>query len=244
MITPRIFTFWTGPQSPFIRLCLRSIEQNAPGSECWTLDQWQAVYDDRFGPWERIARLMPNQQSDILRAWLLNSYGGIWIDADCILFRDLRPLWQRIEAGADIVTYRAKTHLLCTALLAADTASRLVADYCELLAVEVPRLRRRKVPRFAAFGPVLFQQCVDKRRGARIDLIPQTWIHPLPRWGSNGRLHDPAPFRFAAGAYGFMLTHRVVQRFPAKSEEEIMASRLPVGQAFRRALRTTEATNV
>jgi hypothetical protein len=241
MTLPRVFTFWTGPApSPIIQLCLETIARNAPGAECWSLEQWQAVYDGRLGPWKAIARQRPNVQSDILRAWLLTTYGGIWIDADCILFRDLRPLWQHIELGVDLVTYHVPATKVCTALIAASPDSRIMAKQCRLIARELRQ--QRKVSMFS-LGPRLFRQAIQSCPGAAVEWLPFRMIHPAP-WWTQGRhrkaLKYVEIYNFHPDAYGFMLTHKAIKNLPANRREDALGSPLPIGQAFRKAFGVLE----
>jgi mannosyltransferase OCH1-like enzyme len=43
----------------------------------------------------------PKEKADLTRILLLNSYGGIWVDTDDVLLRDLRPL---IEFAGEFAT--------------------------------------------------------------------------------------------------------------------------------------------
>jgi len=232
----RVHTFWTGPQSPIIRLCLESIARNCPGSECWNLEKWRAVYDGRLGPWQAIARQRPNVQSDILRAWLLATQGGIWIDADYIAFRDLRPLWRHIENGADLVTYRVPASKVCTALMVARPESQIILAQCQQIA---DRLARRKHLSAMAIGPRSFIRAIRAYPAAGVTWVPFRLIHPRPwwTWGHHRRvLLSHQPYRFHPRAWGFMLTHAAIARLKVGStREEILSDASPIGQAFRKA---------
>lgn len=234
----RVFTFWTGPQSAAIRLCLRSIERNCPGSECWTLDRFYASYDGRLGPWEAVARQRPNVQSDVLRAWLLTTYGGIWIDADFIAFRDLRPLWQHIEAGADLVTYHVPATRVCTALMVARQESIIMHEQCRRIR---QKLKRKKVLGPMSLGPSCFARVIDVCQRARVRWLPFRLIHPRPWWTMKyhrDAMRSQQPYEFHPRAFGFMLTHKALNGLGLSQagEAEILADRSPVGQAFRKAL--------
>lgn len=42
--------------------------------------------------WRPPGEIQPQTKSDLLRLLLLYKYGGVWIDTDTILLRDLRPI--------------------------------------------------------------------------------------------------------------------------------------------------------
>lgn len=232
-MTPRVFTFWTGPQSPLIQLCLESIQRNCPESECWTLEQWRKAYDGRFGPWKRIRRQRPNLQSDILRAWLLSKWGGIWIDADCILFRDLRPLWEKL-ADHDLVTYRVPGVRVCTALMVAKPESKVMAEQCRIVKWKLGQ--HEQVPTLG-LGPLAFANAIERCPTANVWYLPHKLIHPLPWWTRNKNrrvLRSDQEYPIAPDAYGFMLTHRHIESIPTwYSKQDLLRSKTPTGQALR-----------
>jgi hypothetical protein len=101
----RVFTYWVGPQPPWIGLCLDIARRNCPGIEILDDSFWDTHYAGEI-PVATIRRQLPAVQSDILRSDLLHTVGGIWVDADCIIWRDLRPITHHGLTRYDFVTYR------------------------------------------------------------------------------------------------------------------------------------------
>ena len=114
-----VITYWEGPRPAWIDLCLKTAARHVPNMEIFTAWKWRQIYDESLGPWERIGRQMPNVQSDLLRAWYLFTFGGIWMDADCIVFRDFAPLAAPLDAGKDLIAYQVGINELCSALIGA-----------------------------------------------------------------------------------------------------------------------------
>jgi len=226
---PRVFTFWTGPRPPIIDMCLRSIEKNIPGSECWTLERWKAVYDGKFGPWSNIAHRRPNVQSDYLRYWLLSTYGGIWLDADYIAFGDIRPVW---DTAADYVGYlvHRRKEMPYTAMMAAQPGSPIVAKQCE---IATQLLSNRRIGMKA--GPRCTLSALRACPDANVVWIKKDRLHPI-RW--HQWIHNPVEqeFQFPQDSYGMMLVHQVVDKYRGMTEEQILADKTIVGQAFRKSL--------
>jgi WD repeat and SOF domain-containing protein 1 len=42
--------------------------------------------------WNPPGQIQPQTKSDLLRLLLLHKFGGVWVDTDTILLRDLRPI--------------------------------------------------------------------------------------------------------------------------------------------------------
>jgi len=63
-------------------------------------------------------------------------FGGLWIDADCIVTRDLAPLLKRLEE-AEIIAHRERQGLYSNAFFAvqpgSSRAQRFYATVCERL---------------------------------------------------------------------------------------------------------------
>lgn len=84
----KVWTFWTGEITKRIETCLATIEKACTQSQWQHLDMSAAekVLDGKVDPVWR--RLIPAHQADVLRACVLAQYGGLWVDADTVMFRD------------------------------------------------------------------------------------------------------------------------------------------------------------
>lgn len=231
-----IYTYWVGPQPPWIGLCIETLRRHNPAIQ--VLDD--AVWDRYDGPIPRdtIRRQAPNVQSDYLRAWLLATQGGIWVDADCICFRSLQPLTQLL-ADADLLVYRKRR--IMSALLAnrQDSAIARVA-YDEMTARLASGARLPPL----ALGPNVWRAAIrstgEPRTSARgVRHIPTALVHPLQDW----RFGPCATLWQSAGtwsphseAYTCMLTHRALGPLRSLDQASLIASPTVIGDLFRRAL--------
>jgi len=89
-----IWQYWEGPKPSFIDLCLETVSKNNEDFDLRVLDD-KSVFD-----------YLPNLRKDLdslpriankvdyIRFNLLHEYGGIWLDADVVLFQDLSRPWQ------------------------------------------------------------------------------------------------------------------------------------------------------
>lgn len=233
-MTPRIWTYWEGPRPPWINLCLRTIERNIPGVEVLTPESWAAMYDGRDVPRETLDRQRPNVKSDFIRAWLLHRIGGIWIDADAIVFRDVRPIWGRLQT-ADFAAYRVlrPNPQLCTALMAATPNSRIGERYYRLMVAALADGRRLAT---LAIGPRVLMRARRETPEAELALAPNRLVHPI-HWQRAKLLRARAgTWRPDPEAYCCMLTHRALGPLRQWPADELIGSDTVAGECFRLAL--------
>ncbi len=231
IIRPRVYTFWTGPMPEIIKLCLETMKRNIPDIEIWTLERWREEYDGSLGPWSSIKLRRPNVQSDILRYWLLSTYGGIWLDADYIAFRDIREVW---DQTVDYIGYmdKPKWNMPYTALMGGHPDSPIVKKQCELARniLKTRTINKKAGPRLTQAA---FQACPDAARS----IVPASLIHPM-RWRRHlAEMAKDAQNRYAfhPDAYGLMLLGHVCRFYNGWSRARILDDYSVVGQAFRKA---------
>lgn len=236
---PQVWSYWTGPQPPWIGLCLDTIRRHCPTAQILDESYWSSPDYAGEIPADVILRQPPAAQADALRAYLLHRHGGIWVDADCLVWRDLRPLADTLGA-ADFATYRAFPGRggLANALLVARQGSPVASAYWRLIC---RRLRRaagcpagRPVSR-TALGPRLLARAIRRAGWDHVHLLPAPLIHPF-HWRRRHvlmrrRLWDPPP-----AAWCCMLTNRSIGVLADADSEQILASDTLLGGLFRRAL--------
>jgi len=219
---------------PWIGLCLDTMRRNIPGVEILTRRQWREMYDYRDVPADKLAKQLPNLRSDFIRAWLLKTYGGIWTDADCIAFRDVRPIWQHLD-DADFVAYRIgpPRRMQCSALIASRPGGKLIEAY---YAAMVAKLNNHccRLPRLA-LGPTLLANTIRRTR-ARVHQLPHEMVHPLHWIHKKRHLMKPGSVRVRDDAYCFMMGHMSLGAAREWSADRLRESDTVIGEMFCRAL--------
>ena len=91
----KIWMYWEnkkGYKKPaYLDLALETIKKNSGDYELVLLDEKSVESYITLSPFvKRISAIV--QRSDIIRFNLLNKYGGIWLDSDMILLRDILRL--------------------------------------------------------------------------------------------------------------------------------------------------------
>lgn len=80
-----MFTYWQGPRTPLVDLCLESIQRHHPSLQILDPTGVSALGGQEV--LDRTAGEMIAYRSDLLRWWLMKQFGGVWFDADMLFFR-------------------------------------------------------------------------------------------------------------------------------------------------------------
>lgn len=234
---PDVWTYWQGPRPCWISLCLETIATNVPGATILDPASWDDLYDGLDVPRHLLNRQLPNVKSDFIRAWILRHHGGVWVDADAIVFRDLSSL-----AKPGLFTcYRAHGKEYCTALLATRDQTNVGHEYY----TEMVRRLRQKKGRLhrLSLGPRVLTAAIRRCGSSEVSLVPADLVHPWPYWlrkdgarlWQDGSDHSMRHLDHA-DAYCFMLTHRALGPMRTWSRDAILDSCTLPGRLFRRAL--------
>jgi len=152
------WTYWEGPRAPWIRACLRTIMAHAPRVRVLTPEGFDQLRDrDRDID---LSRLQPAHRADYIRAFLLHRYGGLWVDADCLVMQSLEPVFEPLRAGThDFVAHRERSGLVSNGFIAARAGSRIAAEfYARIAAV----LRARRPLGWTSIGSAPLNEVLGK----------------------------------------------------------------------------------
>jgi hypothetical protein len=133
-----VWCYWEGPQPAWIRACLRTIAAAAPNVQLLDADSFAQLRDrDRDID---LSRLSVAQRADYIRAFLLQRFGGLWIDADCIVMKPLAPVLDAL-AEADFIGHRERSGLVSNGFIGARSGSHIAARFYARICAEL-RARR------------------------------------------------------------------------------------------------------
>jgi len=126
-----IWQYWEGPRTAFINMCLETVRKNNEEFDLRVLDD-KSVFDylpnlrNDLDSLPRIANKV-----DYIRFNLLHEYGGIWLDADVVLFRDLSSPWKTMADSNQ--SFAATSHFgpgrPSIWLLMSEANSKITKDY-------------------------------------------------------------------------------------------------------------------
>lgn len=191
MSRPYAFTFWqsAGHTPGYIELCLRSQERNlAEAFEHVHLDleaarNWVPEYDLL---WEMSVPARDGRSASrearrlaiftgMLRAALIQRHGGLWVDADTLLFPQF-ALLSPLVAEFDLVCGESASGGLGNAVLGGRPGSTFFDEYLSAILTRIDEKRQR-----GEFGAAWGEFGFHMVRGVYLNQDPQrSWIAP---WG-------------------------------------------------------------
>lgn len=125
---PPVWTYWEGPCPAWIRACRRTITAHAPRVRILDPERFDRLWDrDRDVD---LSRLHAPHRADFIRAFLVQRYGGLWIDADCLVMQPLEPLLDSLTEY-DFIGHRERVGLISNAFIAARQGSRIAGAFYE-----------------------------------------------------------------------------------------------------------------
>lgn len=106
-IKPYMWVYWEqvngSPIPPYITLCLDIMKKNGSKYFNVTLLNENTIFDFLPDLRKDINDLPIALKTDYIRVRLLELYGGMWIDADTILMKDLKEIADLINRGVDYI---------------------------------------------------------------------------------------------------------------------------------------------
>jgi hypothetical protein len=118
-------------------------------------------------------------RADFVRAFVLMRFGGLWIDADCIVMRELSPLLRRLDEF-EVIAFRLRQGVFSNNFLAARPGSSLAARFYQAV---VARLRSGPPRHWTALGGEPLTEVLHAAPGRFLELStqqvePVCWSQP------------------------------------------------------------------
>lgn len=121
-----IWLYWEGHMPDYLSLCCKTVF--AHNDNVVLLDR--ASFDPLFEHDRDITIdvLALNHKSDFIRAYLLKHYGGLYIDVDCVVMRNLSPVLEKaIEFG--FASYREPQGYMSCNFMASLADGEVITDH-------------------------------------------------------------------------------------------------------------------
>jgi hypothetical protein len=184
-------------------------------------------------PWWSQLEVLAHK-ADILKAHLLYYHGGLVIDADTIVMRDVDFIFDELERGADFLGFGPDGDP-SIGVLAAKAGSRTACDWIanQLAAFDVGDVG------WETFGSQSLQPAVGLHG---CTTLPWRLTHPIPWYEWNRFLSDESAEEFVDGSCALIsLFNQMIGPTIANfSEEQLLNSPILLSQLFRIALDAKE----
>ena len=121
-----VWLYWEGERPEWISWCEQTVFAHAADVRPLNAADFDALRtDDRDID---LAPLTCVQRADFARAYLLHRYGGMWIDSDCLVMRDLQRWLDWLE-HYEFAGYKNRQNHVANAFMAARPGSRIAAEF-------------------------------------------------------------------------------------------------------------------
>ncbi len=238
-----IWLYWEGPQPPYISLCCQTVLAHHPTGSAEVRILNRSDFDALFTR-DRdldLDRLAPNHRCDFIRAYLLHHFGGLYVDADCIVLRNLAPVLA-LARQHGFVGYREPQGYMSCNFMASIAGGAVIRDHYERLCATI---RGGHPLEWLDLASVPMNAAIAAHPGA-YHLLPTEQIMPLP-WNESEALTirrgDAEHERFfRSDAYCYMLSNntirtrdqtRIITYIPAA---HLLRDRFFISFLFRKAL--------
>jgi len=226
----QVWTYWTGDHYPALDLLLDSVRHCYPQLQVLDDGALRALGGDEPLEVIRDCKLNPWHGSDLIRLWLLSTYGGLWIDTDCLAFEPLpvESLWA-VHPMVQLIGFsNTYPRQFPNPVLLGKPGDLTQALYQDALAVAP---KKDKV--FLAMGSNLISSRRVRHPRRMIVLPREPWLHP---W-HHGQLDQLADHWDGDWGYHYCyLLHtegRNLRRFKDWTRERLISSRTPMGYLIR-----------
>ncbi|HTT91134.1 MAG TPA: glycosyltransferase [Acidimicrobiales bacterium] len=234
-----VWIYWEGPSPGYIDLCTRTARKYHPDLKVLNREDFEALRTtDRELD---IDRLRVNHRSDYVRSYLLANYGGLYLDADCVVMRPLAPL---LEGAAEVgfSGYREPDGYMSCNIMASQAHGAVITDHYQRVVAAISGGKDLEWLELASWP---MDRAVEGNLSAA-RLLPTELIMPLP-WRDNEQLCCRRPDEehekvFRPEALCYMLSNNTVSghhfaralRYP--EPEALLRDRSFFGFLVRRAL--------
>jgi hypothetical protein len=207
-MTKPIWLYWEGPQPEYISLCCKTVF--AHNENVVLLDR---ASFDRLFQHDRdinIDALALNHKSDFIRAYLLKHYGGLYIDADCIVLRNLSPVLEKASQFGFAGYREPQGHMSCY-FMASLADSEVLTEHYNMVCATI---RSRRYLEWLDLASVPMEKAIA-RHPDKSFLFPTEAIMPIS-WNESERLcirrSDEEHERyFQHDAFCYMLSNNTIK---------------------------------
>lgn len=125
-----VWTYWEGPCPAWVRACRRTMLRHVPNLRLLDPASFAALRRGDPDAAIDLSHLHVAHRADFIRAFLLQRFGGLWLDADCLVLQPLDEVLRLLQQH-DYVAHRARQGVLSNAFIGARPGSRIAAAYYE-----------------------------------------------------------------------------------------------------------------
>lgn len=201
----KIWAYWEGPKPLWIQRCQETIENHSHGElEVLNADSFQSLWvNDRDLDLDKLCLA---HKADFIRIYMLKHYGGLWLDLDCVVMSDLRPMLKTTKHW-DFIAYKHWTGAISNAFIGCKPES-LTASHYYARAVRI--LRKGNKFDWTELGEGCIHDAYAKVKAPRLRLAVD-FVSPVC-WSDNGKFFGSDIHFFNPNSLAYMLCHHLIAK--------------------------------
>jgi len=201
--------YWEGEKPEWISLCEATIRRHTSRVQLLSASDFTDLREEDCDI--PIEKLYVAHRADYIRAYLLAKFGGLWVDADCVVLKNLDPLIG-ILGHWDFLGYRERQGHVGNNFMGAKQDSRIAAQYYKNV---VDVLRRRQKFGWLEIGAHALTAAIDQRDSPFLQITTDL-IQPIC-WSEPGRFFRRDPIeqherRLNMNSFCYMLSAHMVSK--------------------------------
>ena len=207
-----IWLYWEGACADWIRVCQETILAKAPTARILSWSDFDQLWDsDRD---LNLSRLHVAHRADFARAFLLQRYGGLWIDSDCILMQPLDDLLGKL-GEFDFLAHRERSGYFSNGFIGAKPDSRIAQIFYQRIC---KTLRSKQPLGWMSLGGQPLTETLKNAGAPLLELDcrqvqPICWSHPEKFFTiASESAHEK---NFDREAVCYMLSNNAVRKYQA-----------------------------
>lgn len=242
-VNETIWVFWGGAMPEYISLCLETINAHRGSFDFVVVSPETITHYLPDLPKEWSTSLtMWAQKSDIFSAAILQKYGGIALDADVVVLKDLSEVFSRYMKSEDFYVFLNAEHTPSVGYMMARAESGLISDYYKRQ-IEILLSEDDFDNKFILFGSKLLSAVIKDYAHCSFDLMLGTtalfywkswsaFMQPLQLSDYIPNLPEGGSSLFLVQLYNHNLSKDSLSE---KNRNEILASETLLADCFERS---------
>ncbi len=246
-----IWLYWDNPPNktkpPYIDLCLETVFRHCGRKSSIVVINSKNIHEyikDLREDWHYIKGF--NNKANYVRGKLLQQHGGVWLDSDLVVMRDLSLLFEKMygQNEYDLVTTGSPEYGYGEPennFIVSKKDGKTIGEYVRLMDDMLDSNPAGFTITWGTFGVQLLRKAVSRTKYLH---IPAKLVIPIS-WQKTVEFSTCKPLsKFESkGMYCFMLYNKMFKtqrsRIVTMSRKELLSTPMLIGQIFRKAMGVT-----
>jgi mannosyltransferase OCH1-like enzyme len=242
-----IWIYWDNPVGKttpnYIQLCWESIRKHCGVDFNINLVTTNNIKDFLPSIGEEFFSLSQiNNKSNYLRYNLLKEYGGIWLDSDIIILKNIKPLTNILNNEINLIATASPQYSYgqpeC-GLIISKPNGKVITKAADIINKKIASNPKGFNFPWGSMGPSILRQAVQ---GEKYKHLPSNLIMPIG-WEQANRFQtrELLKLTYNENIYSYMLYHEMFRRYKSSilnmTKRELYESKMLISQIFRKAIR-------